>query len=78
MNPIKRNVIERVPNGDDLEIHTSIVTVGSDRLVEVREYTPSLKSYGRGVTLPPSIQACFDTADAVIAASRDVYEPSRD
>jgi hypothetical protein len=37
---------------DDLEMHVSIVKAAGQPLCEVRNYIPSAKEYGRGVTFP--------------------------
>lgn len=52
MPPLKRKVHTKTPIADDLELHTSTVRSAGQTFFEVRQYIPSLKQYGRGVTMP--------------------------
>jgi hypothetical protein len=49
---VKRKVHAKTPIADDLEVHISVVTTAGRKFLEVRNYIPSLKQYGRGITLP--------------------------
>lgn len=48
----KRKVISREKVADDLELHVTRISVSGEIFIEVRNYVPSLKEYGRGVTFP--------------------------
>lgn len=67
-NPMRRRVLHRLPVAEDLEIHVSTVTIARAPYVEVRNFTPSLKVYGRGVIVPPSVAA--QIGDALVEIAR--------
>jgi hypothetical protein len=48
----RRKVIQRETVAPDLELHVTRVAVAGEIFIEVRNYVPSLKQYGRGVTFP--------------------------
>jgi len=48
-----RKVISKETVADDLELHVVRTWVDPDNIfIEIRNYIPSLKEYGRGVTFP--------------------------
>lgn len=48
-----RKVRVRVPYVSDKELHVSLVASPNDGdFVDLREFIPSLKQYGRGITFP--------------------------
>ena len=49
---LKRKVHTKTTVADDLELHVSTIRVAGTSLLEVRNYIPSLKQYGRGITVP--------------------------
>lgn len=51
---MRRKVAKRVEIAPDLELHVSTLTVAGQRLVEIRNFIPSTKEYGRGATAPLS------------------------
>lgn len=51
-DPFKRKVLAAVPLDEDVEAHLSTLLVAGVEMIEVSEYIPSAKSYGRGITLP--------------------------
>lgn len=57
---MKRKVHTKTPVADDLEVHTSTVSAAGQKFFEVRQYIPSLKQYGRGVTMPHTSEMLFD------------------
>lgn len=63
--PIKRVVLSRIPKADDLEVHVSKATLNGVVVIDVRDYVPSLKKYGRGTTLPASAETLKALTDAV-------------
>lgn len=52
MAEFDRRVIARIEEDRDLEVHVSVLTTEGHDYVEIREYVPSLKQYGRGITVP--------------------------
>lgn len=50
--PIQREVLGKVTKADDLEVHTCRARMNGVTVLDIREYVPSLKQYGRGTTLP--------------------------
>lgn len=54
-NPVKRKVISRFPVAPDLEIAVSMLSVKDERMLEIRNFVPSQKSYGRGVVIPAEL-----------------------
>jgi hypothetical protein len=52
---ITDQVIERLPIGEDLELHVKLTYVDRRPLVQLRVFTPSEKHYGRGVILEPTL-----------------------
>lgn len=52
---VRRTVKHRVRVADDLEVHMSNLTVAGEHFVEIRNYVPSLKEYGRGITVPAAL-----------------------
>ena len=51
-DPFKRKVLATVPLDEDVEAHLCTLLVAGVEMIEVSEYIPSSKSYGRGITLP--------------------------
>jgi len=60
---VKRTVLGRVPIADDREVHVSRLSTAGEGFVEIREYIPSLKEYGRGIVVP-------DTGPVVLGLQR--------
>lgn len=57
---MKRKVHTKTPIADDMEVHTSTVRAAGEVFLEIRQYIPSLKQYGRGVTLPSTHEVIMD------------------
>lgn len=53
----KAQVLEKVPKGTDIETHVRVVTLGDVTYVELRDYIPSTKEYGRGYWIPDTPEA---------------------
>jgi hypothetical protein len=51
-DPFKRKVLAAVPLDEDVEAHISTLEVAGVEMMEISEYIPSAKRYGRGITLP--------------------------
>lgn len=49
---MKRKVHTRTKIAEDLEVHASTIRSAGQTFFELRQYIPSLKQYGRGVTVP--------------------------
>jgi hypothetical protein len=52
MSAFKRKVLDKFERREDLEIHVSQVTADGMHYAEIREYLPSLDTYGRGILIP--------------------------
>lgn len=71
---IKRSVHTRIKKADDLELHVSLISVpkmSEEDFVEVRDFVPSRKTYGRGVvvpsaSLPELLKALGDISPSVL------------
>jgi hypothetical protein len=50
--PIFRQVLAKVTKADDLEVHTCKARLDGVVVLDIRDYIPSTKTYGRGTTLP--------------------------
>lgn len=48
----KDKVFSRIDRGQDLELHVKLTDVDGEKRVNLREYVPSTKTYGRGVLFP--------------------------
>lgn len=51
-NPANTRVVSTILKAPDLECHVRVVEVDGVRVVEFRDYIPSLDEYGRGYWLP--------------------------
>lgn len=51
-NPAETRVVSVITKAPDLECHIRIVDVEGVRVVELRDYIPSLGEYGRGYWMP--------------------------
>lgn len=49
---IMREVIARVKKAEDLEVHTCRARVDGVTVLDIRDYVPSTREYGRGTSLP--------------------------
>ena len=54
MAPRSRKVISREVIAEDLELHVVREFRAGTPYIEIRQFIPSLKEYGRGVTFPSS------------------------
>lgn len=62
-----REVVEQIVTGEDMEIHISLISTEEHPVyVEIRNYVPSTKLYGRGLLLPPGTAKLVRTALAGI------------
>jgi hypothetical protein len=72
MAAMKRKVHERTPIADDLEVHISTIKSAGQTFYEIRQYIPSLKQYGRGITVPAAApRASADIIAGLIAARKE-------
>lgn len=70
----KARVVGDILKAPDLRAHVRVVEVEGMKVVEVRDYIPSLKEYGRGYWLPLTEAAVYEfiTALQEIADSEDL------
>jgi hypothetical protein len=64
-NPAKSRVIGVLPKAADLECHVRVVEVENVRVLEFRDYIPSLEEYGRGFWLPLTEASLFGAVNAI-------------
>lgn len=67
---VRRKVHERIAVAPDLEVHVSTVKAAGHALYEVRNFVPSTKEYGRGITFPTG-RPSADVIAALVMARRD-------
>lgn len=70
---MRRKVHEKIEVAPDLEIHVTTVKAAGVTLYEVRNYVPSTKEYGRGITIPTG----RPSADVVAGLVRARAEESK-
>ena len=71
----KDEVFAKIDRGQDLELHVKVTDVEGEKRVNLREYVPSTKTYGRGVLFPlPDIIAVMDGLEDI----RDAHAPEID
>lgn len=72
--PASTRVVQTVSKGSDLECHLRVVEVEDVKVIEFRDYIPSLKTYGRGYWIPLSEEEIFSMVNGLteIARSEEV------
>lgn len=50
LNPIKEKTMSKIPIAPDLQLHVRITKADGLELVSLRQFIPSIKRYGRGVS----------------------------
>lgn len=68
--PAKISVIQTVTKGTDLECHLRIVDVEGVKVVELRDFIPSLGEYGRGYWIPLNTEDIFSLVNGLTEAAR--------
>jgi len=58
-NPAAVRVVQTIPKATDLECHVRIVDVEGVRVIELRDFIPSLEEYGRGYWFPLNSDTIF-------------------
>lgn len=64
-NPATTRVVATMLKAPDLECHVRIVEVDGVRVVEFRDYIPSLQDYGRGYWLPLTQASVYGAMNAM-------------
>lgn len=59
VDPASTRTVTTFIKAADLECHVRLVTVENVRVVEFRDYIPSLQEYGRGFWIPMTRDAVF-------------------
>lgn len=59
INPAAARVVGTVQKSPDLECHVRVVEVENVKVVEIRDFIPSLGEYGRGYWMPISEDAIY-------------------
>jgi len=57
--PAHTRVVQSITKAPDLECHVRVVEVEGVKVVEFRDYIPSLNSYGRGYWVPLRAEDVF-------------------
>lgn len=70
--PINRKVLAIVSKAEDLEVHTCKASLNGVTVLDIRDFIPSTKTYGRGTTLPWNTETLKVLEAAVRNARRDV------
>jgi hypothetical protein len=68
--PASARVVQVVEKGPDLECHLRVVEVEGVKVVELRDYIPSLKTYGRGYWMPLEEAKIFSIINGLTEISR--------
>jgi len=68
--PASTRVVQTVNKASDLECHLRVVDVEGVRVVEFRDYVPSLKTYGRGYWIPLTEDDIFSLINGLTEISR--------
>ena len=61
-DPAVTRVVGSLPKAPDVECHVRIVEVENVKLVEFRDYIPSLGEYGRGYWMPLTEDSVYGMA----------------
>lgn len=69
-NPASVRVIQKIEKAPDLECHIRIVEIESVKVVELRDYIPSLKEYGRGYWIPLKADSVFSIINGLTEVAR--------
>lgn len=69
-NPAKISVIQSIPKAHDLECHVRVVEVEGIQVAELRDYIPSLGTYGRGYWVPLKSDELFSLINGLTEAAR--------
>lgn len=64
-NPASSRVVGVIAKAPDLECHVRVIDVENVRLVELRDYIPSLQEYGRGFWLPLTEAALYGVMNSL-------------
>lgn len=63
-------VVQAIEKGTDLECHLRVVEVEGVKVVEFRDYIPSLKQYGRGYWMPLEEDKIFSMINGLTEITR--------
>ncbi len=69
---VLREVLAKVTKAPDLEVHTCRARIDGVVVLDIREYVPSLKQYGRGTTLPWNVESLKVLKAAMAQALKEV------
>lgn len=73
-DPATTRVITTFTKAADLECHIRLITIENVRVMEFRDYIPSLQEYGRGYWVPMTKDAIFSVLNGItdVAHSEDL------
>jgi hypothetical protein len=69
-NPASARVVQTIPKATDLECRVRIVDVEGVRVIELRDYIPSLDEYGRGYWFPLTSDTIFSLINGLTDIAR--------
>lgn len=69
-DPAKVAVVQSIEKAPDLQCHIRIVEVEGARVVEFRDFIPSLKEYGRGYWFPLNAESVFSIINGLTDVAR--------
>lgn len=69
-DPAKVAVVQKIEKAPDMECHIRIVEVEGVRVVEFRDFIPSLKEYGRGYWFPLNAESVFSIINGLTEVAR--------
>lgn len=64
-SPAMSRVVAEIAKAADLRTHVRVVEIDSVKVVELRDYIPSLDEYGRGYWLPLTEESVFGVMNAL-------------
>jgi hypothetical protein len=69
-NPASARVVQTIAKATDLECRVRIVEVEGVRVIELRDYIPSLDEYGRGYWFPLNSDTIFSLINGLTDIAR--------
>ena len=67
-SPASIRVLQTIPKAPDLECHLRVIEVEGIKVLELRDFIPSLGSYGRGYWIPLRPEEVFSLINGMTDA----------
>lgn len=72
-NPVKFKTIETIPKADDLKLAVRTMAIEGVEYIDIRDYVPSTKTFGKGVVFRrhvlPDLVKALSTLDEYLGGS---------